>query len=356
MQIRCMPNLPPASQMDPIDARIVAAVQADARASYAQLATMVDVSETTVMRRLQRLRSSGELVIIGWRCGLGQPVFLQLRTEPGHTLQVAQTVAARADVRFLTTVSGRSDIICELIVRDRRHLATTLLHELAKIDRITSMSTAAVLRTYKTRDEWSRVLLPEQAPMTAPASSSDIGLKAPKMDHLDLALISALGEDGRRSYVDLASELGLSETAVARRLSLLLTGKQLALATLVDPPSLGFEVEAFLWLRVDLAAAETVAMQLARRAEIRYVSATVGSSDITCEAVLRDNDALHEFMTTTLGNLRGVRDLVIDLELQTMKRSFRHLSFHAAADSPAADSRHRTEPTPDPDRPAGSAR
>lgn len=353
-----MLNLPPASRMEPVDARIVAAVQADARASYAQLATMLDVSESTVMRRLQRLRSSGELVVIGvidpQRCGLGRPVLVQLRTEPSRTLEVAQTVAARTDVRFLTLVSGRSDIICELIVRDRRHLATTLLQELAKIDGITSTSTAAVLRTYKTRDEWSMVLLPDSVVANPPASSPDVGLKAPKLDHLDLALISALGQDGRRSYVDLASELGLSETAVARRLSTLLAGKQLALATLVDPSALGFEVEAFLRLRVDLAAAETVATLLASRTEIRYVSATAGYSDIVCEAVLRDNDALYEFMTGTLGNLRGIRDLEIDLQFQTMKRSFRQLKFHAAADSSLAGSTDPDGPAPYQDRPASS--
>lgn len=351
-------SLPPAIRMEPIDARIVAAVQADARASYAQLATMVGVSESTAMRRLQRLRSSGEVVVIGvidaQRCGLGRPVLVQLRTEPGYTLHVAQTVAARTDVRFLTLVSGRSDIICELIVRDRRHLVMTLLEELPRIDGITSTSTAAVLRTYKSRDEWSRVLLAALLPTSAPASSSDAGLRTPKMDHLDLALISALGQDGRRSYVDLASELRLSETAVARRLSTLLAGKQLALATLVDPPALGFEVEAFLRLRVDLAAADTVATLLASRTEIRYVSATAGYSDIVCEAVLRDNDALHEFMTGTLGNLRGVRDLEIDLQLQTMKRSFRQLKFHAAANSALGESPERNGLMSYPDRVTGS--
>jgi DNA-binding Lrp family transcriptional regulator len=331
-----------------IDARIVAAVQADARASYAQLATMVDVSESTIMRRLQRLRSSGQLTVIGvldaQRCGFGQPVLVQLRTEPHRTLDVAKTVAARADVRFLTIVSGRSDIICELIVRDRRHLATTLLQEFAHIDGITSTSTAAVLRTYKTRDEWSRVLLPGS--VSASPTAADPHLRAPKMDHLDMALISALGEDGRRSYVDLATELGVSVTAVARRLSALRAGRQLMLCTLVDPLALGFEVEAFLRMRVDLAAAETVATLLATRSEIRYVSATAGYSDITCEAVLRDNDALHEFMTTVLGNLRGVRDLEIDLELQTMKRSFRHLDFHASAEWTVVDSADGASRTP----------
>jgi DNA-binding Lrp family transcriptional regulator len=337
-----VPSTPSSSRLEPVDARIVAAVQADARASYGQIASMVDVSESTVMRRLQRLRNSGDLVVIGvidaQRSGLSQPVLVQLRTQPGHTLDVARTVAARADVRFLTIVSGRSDIVCELMVSDRRHLATTILRDFAQIQGITSTSTATVLRTYKVRDEWSRVLLPRPPAATSP----ELAARPPKMDSVDMALISALGDDGRRSYVDLATELDLSESAVARRLNSLLASQQLLLCTLVDPPSLGFEVEAFLRMRVDLAAVDTLARLLASRSEIRYISATAGYSDLTCEAVLRDNDALHEFMTNILGNLRGVRDLEIDVELDTLKRSFRHLDFHKRDRTLAARSASRS--------------
>lgn len=314
--------------MDPVDARIVAALQYDARATYAQLAAIVGVSETTVLRRLQRLRSAGDIDVIGvldsQRCGLGKPVLVQLLTEPGRTVSVAETVAARPDVRFLTIVSGRTNIICELIVHDRAHLAETLLHEIAGIEGILSTTTSAVLRTYKTRDEWSRELLPG-GPLPAPTVGHGAGRK-PKMDHLDMALISALAQDGRRSYVDLGNELELNETAVARRLGLLVAGRQLSFATLVDPAALGFEIEAILYLRVDLSTTETVATFLASRREVRYVSATAGYSDITCEAVFRDNDSLHDFMIHTLGSLKGVRELEVDLELQTIKRAFRSLA------------------------------
>jgi DNA-binding Lrp family transcriptional regulator len=146
-----------------MDARVVAAVQRDPRASYAQLAAMIGASETTVQRRLQRLRSSGAIVVIGvvdaQMCGLGDPALVYLSTEPRATLRVAHTLAARPDVRFVCIVNGHNDIVCELIVRDRIHLANVLLAQLSAIDGVRSTSTAIVLRTYKTRDEWSRDLL-----------------------------------------------------------------------------------------------------------------------------------------------------------------------------------------------------
>jgi DNA-binding Lrp family transcriptional regulator len=318
-----------AAVFDDVDARLVAALQNDARATWGQLATVAGVSESTAMRRVQRLRESGNLLIIGvpdpLRADLGQPVLVHLRTRPGHTVAVAEAMAGRTDVRFVSIVSGRSDIICELIVRDRAHLSRILLEDLAEHEAIVDSTTSMVLKTFKTRDEWSQGLLPgSEDPTQRPVAPAE---KPARMDHLDMALIAALGQDGRRSFVDLSGDLGLSETAVSRRLNALLAARQLSFATLVNPALLGFGLEVFVHLRVELSDLESVAVTLAGRPEVRYVSATAGYSDVICEAVFRDNDALYEFMTHHVGMVKGVRHVEVDTELRTIKRVFRHPLF-----------------------------
>jgi DNA-binding Lrp family transcriptional regulator len=327
-----VPLEPTVTAFDDVDARLVAALQSDARATWGQLAAVAGVSESTAMRRVQRLRDSGNLVIIGvpdpLRADLGQPVLVHLRTQPSRTVAVAEGVAGRPDVRFVSIVSGRSDVICEFIVRDRAHLSRILLEDLAEHDAIVGSTTSMVLKTFKTRDEWSQGLLPRaEGRSRAPVAPTG---KPPRMDALDTALIAALGQDGRRSFVDLSAELGLSETAVSRRLSALQAARQLSFATLVNPVLLGFKLEAFLHLRVELSDLESVAIALAARPEVRYVSATAGYSDVVCEAVFRDNDALYEFMTRQVGMLKGVRDFEVDTELRTIKRVFRHPIFASA--------------------------
>jgi DNA-binding Lrp family transcriptional regulator len=138
-------------------------------------------------------------------------------------------------------------------------------------------------------------------------------------------LIAALREDGRRSYVDLAAELGISETAVARRLRALTEAGQVGVTALVDPLVMGFGVEGFLHFKIDPSRIESVARFLSRRREVRYLSATAGRSDLTCEAIFRDNSSLHEFITDVIGDVMGVREFEVDLELQTIKRAFRLL-------------------------------
>lgn len=312
-----------------MDACVVAAVQRDPRGSYAQLAAMIGASQTTVQRRLQRLRGSGAIVVIGVvdtrKCGLGEPVLVYLTTEPRATVRVAHTLAARPDVRFVCIVNGHSDIICELIVRDRTHLANVLLVQLSAIDGVRSTSTAIVLRTFKTRDDWSRDLLADAGQDAPEHDTREAGYSHRPLDDQDQLLIAALQEDGRRSYVDLAAELGISETAVARRLRVLMEAGQLGVTALVDPLIMGFGVEGFLHFKTDPSRIESVARFLSRRREVRYLSATAGRSDLTCEAIFRDNTSLHEFLTGVIGDVMGIREIEVDLELQTIKRAFRLL-------------------------------
>ena len=333
-----MAALEPKPALDDMDARVVAAVQRDPRASYAQLAALIGASETTVQRRLQRLRSSGAIAVIAvvdaQLCGLGDPALVYLTTEPRATLRVAHTLAARPDVRFVSIVNGHNDIVCELIVRDRTHLANVLLVELSVIDGVRSTSTAIVLRTYKTRDEWSRGLLADTGKDALDHDAREAGFRPRPLDDLDRLLIAALREDGRRSFVDLAAELGISETAVARRHRALIEAGQLGVIALVDPLIMGFGVEGFLHFKIDPSRIESVARFLSRRREVRYLSATAGHSDLSCEAIFRDNTSLHEFITGVMGDVMGIREIEVDLELQTIKRAFRLL---VDVDPPAQD-------------------
>jgi DNA-binding Lrp family transcriptional regulator len=144
------------------------------------------------------------------------------------------------------------------------------------------------------------------------------------LDESDLELMQMLSDDGRRTFSDLAQDVGISESMVRRRVSALVDNGYLFFATLVDPRALGFEVEVFVMLRVSLGELERVATALAARREVRYVSATSGFSDLACEVILRSADDLYDFTTKVLGGLEGVQRTVIAHELATYKRAYMH--------------------------------
>ncbi|SRR5579875_183468 len=315
-------------RLDSMDRRIMAALQISPRASWEQLASVLGTSQTTVARRAQRLLRAGCLVIVGLpdplRCGSGRPVLVQLRTTPGSARQVGSQLVKRDDARFVALITGRNDVICELIAPDRQYLTSVLLDEIQVLGGVVETTTETVLRTFKTSYDWSRELLGEEV-AALEARLEDGGPAGPgqRPDEVDLRLISALGTDGRRSYADLSAELGLSETSVARRMRALIADGCLCLATLVDPGLLGYEIEIFVRMRVEPSRLETVAAMLAGQPAVRYIAATTGYSDLACEVVLRDTEAFYSFITASLGSLPGVENVETDLELQTLKRGFR---------------------------------
>ncbi|MCU1605140.1 MAG: asnC [Modestobacter sp.] len=337
---------PKPAQLDAVDRRIVAALQADPRASWAQLAELVGVSETTVLRRVQRLRDSGVLVIVAapdaLRCGFGQPVLLRFRTVPGEATELAKCLAERADVRFVALLTGRSDVMCEIVVPDRNYLSRVLLDDIPSYGNVHSTRTEFVLKTFKTSDEWSRGLLDAEAtPVARPATQPSPPEPGEKLDEMEMRLLAALGSDGRRSYADLSKELGLSETAIARRVTALTSTNRLYFVAMVDPAALGFELEVIVRLRVDLSRLESAAAELASLQPVRYVSATTGFSDLVFEGVFRDNGDMYKFLTQRLPQIDGIREVEVDVVLETVKRAFRYPLFQPAltnTDSPQAGS------------------
>jgi DNA-binding Lrp family transcriptional regulator len=283
-----------------------------------------------VARRARAMLDGGRVLVTGYpdpiRTGTGYPVVVQLTCEAGAAPSVARTLAARPDVRFMALTSGEHDLILELILPSLPRLAHVLHGEFATVPGVARTKSNVVLRTFKTSYDWSRAALEEQGidPSFGPdVRAAATGAQGPvQVDDVDLQLIGLLGEDGRRTYAELAAAVRMSESVTRSRVSSLIEAGYLTLATLVDPLLLGYEAEAFVWLRVDRSRLESVATTLAAHPEVRYLCATSGTSDLLCEVIVRSLDDLYAFSTDTLGSLEGLRSSVTDNELVTVKRGY----------------------------------
>jgi Lrp/AsnC family transcriptional regulator, leucine-responsive regulatory protein len=116
----------PKSDLDAIDARILAALQADARLSNLELADRVGLSPSPCLRRVRRLERDGYIgnyraILRRERVGLGLTVFLGVKIE-GHAnaraMAFETAVVAMPEVIACHMVSGESDYLLEVVVGD----------------------------------------------------------------------------------------------------------------------------------------------------------------------------------------------------------------------------------------------
>jgi len=142
-------QMPSAVIPDTLDRRLLALLQADARASTADLARRLGVARTTVLSRLTRLEREG--VIVGYTVRLGQEegdrgveAYVGITTEPKAGALVTQRLAALPELRQLCSVSGVSDYLALLRAESTARL-DQLLDEIGAIEGVIKTHTSVVL-------------------------------------------------------------------------------------------------------------------------------------------------------------------------------------------------------------------
>jgi DNA-binding Lrp family transcriptional regulator len=105
------------------------------------------------------------------------------------------------------------------------------------------------------------------------------------LDRLDGELIALLVADARRSYADLGAQVGLSASAVKRRVDRLRAGGAITGFTVrLDPGALGWAVEGYVELYCRMSTApETIRAAVHRFPEVVDASTVSGEAD----AILR---------------------------------------------------------------------
>lgn len=126
------------------------------------------------------------------------------------------------------------------------------------------------------------------------------------IDRADARIVAQLAGDGRAPNVDIAKAVGLSETAVRRRLERLLKTGVVTVQGQVSPEALGFGVNVVLNLEVDIGRAEDVGEILAREPHIRHAALSLGDCGLVLQACFQTHEEMTEFIATRVRSVPGV--------------------------------------------------
>lgn len=144
--------------LDDIDREIVSALSGDGRRAYSKIAEQLDIAESVVRYRVQRLEKAGLLQIVGLanplKVGFELTALIGVQAAPGKLDDVAKFLAQLGETSFVARTAGRFDLIIEVVCRDTKHFASLLGDTLQSLDGVERTESFLVLSIDKMSYGW----------------------------------------------------------------------------------------------------------------------------------------------------------------------------------------------------------
>ena len=289
--------------MDEVDGAIVELLEADGRLTHREIARAIGLSRSTAATRVQRLISSGQVVIRGavHPAVLGRGALAHVSVSVhGPAAPVADALARRDDVPFLSLTSGPHALVAEIRSASAGDV-DAVVSELRSLPGVSGVDTLMYVEVM--RD----VISP-------------VGTVRTEVDDTDRALLAALQDDGRASYVDLAAKVGLSAAGVRRRVVRLLDARVVRVGAVVRHS--GQDRQSALGFGIRLAGGhEDAVAALAAMPSVIFVARTLGRFDLL--ATMRAFSAAQLVgMLDVVRALPDVRGLESWTHLDVVKESY----------------------------------
>lgn len=289
--------------MDETDEAIVELLEVDGRLTHREIARTVGLSRSAAAARVQRLITSGQVVIRGavHPQVLGHSALAHVSvTVDGPAVPVAAELARRDDVPFLSLTSGPYGLVAEIRASSARGIDTAVaqLRALPGVSGVDTLSYVEVMRD-----------------VVGP-----VGDVETSVDDTDRALLVELQNDGRASYVDLAATVGLSAAGTRRRVVRLIDSRVVRVGAVVRHS--GQDRQSAMGFGIGLAGEhrDVVATLLAMPAVI-FLARTLGRFDLLVTVRAFSAGQLVELLDA-VRSMPGVRALESWTHLEFVKESY----------------------------------
>lgn len=248
--------------MDEMDEAIVELLEVDGRLTHREIASTLGLSRSSAAARVQRLIASGQVVVRGAVhpavIGRGALAHVSIAVR-GPAAPLAAQIALRDDVPFLSLTSGPHGLVAEVRTASARDVDRTI-SDLRSLDGVAGVDTLTYVEVI--RD----VIGP-------------VGEVRTEVDEVDVALLRALQEDGRASYVDLAAVVGLSPAGARRRVVRLVESQVVRVGAVVRHS--GQDRQSAMGLGLRLAGEDgDVVAAIAAMPPVIFVARTLGRYDL----------------------------------------------------------------------------
>jgi DNA-binding Lrp family transcriptional regulator len=311
----------PEADLSELDHKLIGKLQVDGRCSFAQLARDFKTTEKTVRKRVIELRDSGLIEITTVSdpriLGYHSSAIVGVRLDGRYrAADVARDIFALKPVDYMVVVTGRYDLLAEVLCEDEAGLYRTVDRDIRGHPAVRKVEVYPYLRLHYQQPSWD--IAQGRRKRLQKTSAAPDGFN---LSDVDFEIIYDLNHDGRVPFSNIADRIGVSETLVRKRYAALTEAGGLRVMALTNPRSIGYKTLAWLCIGVGPGfKVGALADRLAALPSITYLAICVGRFDIFAEVVCRDHTDLLELVDNEVRSLKAIARLEVMLCLDLFYR------------------------------------
>lgn len=297
MEIDTRAGLEGARVLEEIDLALVDALQVHPRASWTKLGRVLELAPVTLSRRWERLTDTGAAwVSVAQSPAATRGAIIELSCAPRTEMRVAEQLAELPYVSTVGITTGDFQVYANVLAPTIAALSHTLLHSMPlpeQVIRVRSHVFSGMFGGVLWRLGVMNRTQSEQVRETVGPPPHEIR----PFGAADRSLFLALGHDGRRSYTDLADELGSTPHSIRRRLNRLNRHGDITFRCDVARALAGWHTMAMLWLRVPDGDVRSIGRSLGTWPETRQCAAVASPTNLGLIVNLHSFEHLEQVAT-----------------------------------------------------------
>lgn len=316
-------------ELDDLALALIDELQRNGRAPYAEVARKLGVSEKTVRRRVLKMIENRFITITAVTdpatLGFGFMALALVCADGSRPpTELAAEFARLSEVDYVTVTTGPFPIQIELMGENAAELNHIVDSRIRPVEGVGSVELLPYLRLHYQQARFSYSDQPE-------------GIRPRELDSIDRAIVGCLAVDGRRPFLDLAGELGVSEAKIRFRYGKLVDSGAMRVMCIVNPLRLGYRYTSWVLVKVGpQGRAQDVAEALTSLRAVSYVAITAGRCDILAEVVAGTGEQLLTILDEQIRPIRGVDAieswLYVALHYKAIRPGLLSTSDHHASD------------------------
>jgi Lrp/AsnC family transcriptional regulator for asnA, asnC and gidA len=136
------------------DLKIIDMLRENARIPLTEIASRLDVSESTIRKRIKALEKNGVItqytvVVDPSKLGYNSVSMVGIDVESTHLLDVAMRMTEFPEVKFVATSTGDHMIITEIWTNDSKELGRFIAKNIEKQEGVKRVSPTIILENWK---------------------------------------------------------------------------------------------------------------------------------------------------------------------------------------------------------------